>query len=54
MKSPKVLESLLGMAPLQSKGDFEDDVGEEDVTKSLLLVQLRLLRFPSPRDVLLL
>ena len=27
-KRPKVLESLLGMAPLQSKGDSEDDAGE--------------------------
>jgi hypothetical protein len=29
-KHPKVQESLLGMAPLQSKGDFVDDAGEEE------------------------
>ena len=29
-KSPKLLDSILGPDPLQSKGDSEDDMGEEE------------------------
>ena len=46
-KHPRQLESLLGAAPLQSKGDSEDNVEEEERREESPLIQLWPMRLQS-------